>query len=102
MDVTVEHGHRPEGLEGSEHALVGSPAPGWIDRQQWNVGEDDDRGRGGAALEVALQPFELLVAEIAQPTGLEIDHVDEADKVYAVGVEAVPARAFGAATVTVA
>ena len=56
----------------------------------------------GAALEVVLQPFELLVAEIAQAAGLEIDHVDEADEVHAVGVEAVPARALGAATVAVA
>jgi hypothetical protein len=48
-----------------------------ITRASANAGlglsEDDDRGRRRAALEVALQPFELLVAEIAQPTGLEID-----------------------------
>ena len=64
--------------------------------------EDDDRSRCRPALEVVLQPFELLVAEIAQSAGLEIDDVDEADEMHAVGVEAVPARAFGAATVAVA
>src|SRR4029077_5888982 len=76
--------------------------PGGINRPQRNVGEDDDGRRGGAALEVVLEPFELLVAEIAQPAGLEINHVDEADEVHAVGVEAVPADAFGAAAVALA
>jgi hypothetical protein len=66
------------------------------------VGEDDDGRRGGGAAEVILQPFEVLVAEIAQPAGLEIDHVDQANEVHAVIVEAVPARAFAAARVAVA
>ena len=64
--------------------------------------EDDDRGRRGAPLEVVLQPFELVVAEIAQAAGLEIDHVDKADEMHAVGVEAIPAGALGAATIAVA
>src|SRR5262249_13746842 len=104
VDVAVEHGYRAEALEIVERArrVFGTPAPGRIDRPQRNVREDDDRGRCRAALEVALQPFELLVAAIAHAGGLEIDHVDEADKMHAVSVEAIPARAFGAATVTVA
>ena len=64
--------------------------------------EDDDRGRCRATLEVVLQPFELLVAEIAQAAGLEIDDIDEADEVHAVGVEAVPAGALGAAAIALA
>src|SRR5262249_43381006 len=104
VDVTVEHRHRTEALEVVESArrVFRAPSPGRIDRPQRNVREDDDRGRCRPALEVALQPFELLVAEIAQAAGLEIDNVDEADEMHAVGVEAVPARAFGAATVAVA
>src|ERR1700756_1909158 len=104
VNVAVEHRHRAEAFEVVERArrVFGAPAPGGIDRPQRNMGEDDDRGRGGTAFEVVLQPFELLVAEIAQPAGLEIDHVDEADEVHAVGIEAVPARALGAATVAVA
>ena len=47
------------------------------------------------------EPFELLVAEIAEPAGLEVDDVDQADEVHAVGVEAVPAGALGAASVAV-
>src|SRR5260221_1587796 len=49
-----------------------------------------------------LKPLGLLMAEIARPASVEIDYVDEADEVHAVGVEAVPARALGAATVAVA
>src|SRR5436190_23654202 len=33
---------------------------------------------------------------------VEVDHVDEADEMHAVRIEAVPARALGAATVAVA
>src|SRR5215472_16894517 len=104
VDVTVEYRHRAEALEIVESArrVFCAPAPGWIDRPQRNVREDDDRSRCPPDLEVALQPFELLVAEIAQAAGLEINNVDEADEVHAVGVEAIPARAFGAATVAVA
>ena len=58
------------------------------------IGVDAD-----AALDVVLEPVELLVAEIAEPAGLEVDDVDEADEVHAVGVEAVPAGALGAAAV---
>src|ERR1700730_899753 len=84
VNVAVEHRDRAEALEIVERArrVFGAPAPGWIDRPQRNVGEDDDRGRCRPALEVALQPFELLIAEIAQPASVEIDHVDEADEVH--------------------
>src|SRR6266478_6854015 len=77
VDVTVEHRDRAEALEVIERArrIFGAPAPYWIYRPQRNVREDDDRGRGGAAFEVVLEPFELHVAEIAQPAGLEIDHI---------------------------
>src|SRR5215472_11004323 len=86
VDVTVEYRHRAEALEIVESArrVFGAPAPGWIDRPQRNVREDDDRSRCPPALEVVLQPFELLVAEIAQAAGLEIDNVDEADEMHAV------------------
>ena len=66
------------------------------------MGEDDDRGRGGAAFDVGFEPCELLAAEIAEPAGFEIDDIDQADEVHAVGVEAVPAGAFGAAAVAFA
>ena len=56
------------------------------------IGVDFER-----ALEVVLEPFELLGAEIAEAAGLEVDDVDEADEVHAAGVEGIPAGALGAA-----
>src|SRR5262249_44791315 len=101
--VAVEHRHRTEALEIVERArcVFGAPAPGWIDAPQRNVREDDDRGRCRAAFEVIPQPFQLLIAEIAQPAGLEIEHIDEADEMDTVGVEAVPAGALRAAAIAV-
>src|SRR2546427_357562 len=37
--------------------------------------------------------------EGAVPAGLEIEHIDEADEMHAIGVEAVPAGALRAATI---
>ncbi len=103
VDMAVEHGHRAEALEIRQRLgpVVGAPAPIRIDGPQRNVGEHDDRRRRGAALQVVFEPFELLGAEIAQAAGLEIDDVDEADEMHAVGVEPVPAGAFGAASVAI-
>ena len=56
----------------------------------------------GATLQVVREPRELLSAEIAEPAGLEIDDIDQADEMHAVGVEAVPAGALGAAAVALA
>src|SRR5580704_10484021 len=101
VDVAVEHGHRAEALEIFERAgaIVGAPAPLRVDGPQRDVGEQDDWGRGGAVLDVGFEPFELLAAEIAEPAGSQIHHVDKSDKVRAAGVEAVPAGALGAAPV---
>ena len=52
-----------------------------------------------AALQVVLQPLELLGAELAEAAGLEVHDVDQADEVHAVVVEAVPAGALGALAV---
>ena len=53
-------------------------------------------------MDILLQPFQLLVAEIAESAGFEIDDIDEADKVHAIGVEAVPAGALGGAAIALA
>ncbi len=54
------------------------------------------------AFDVVFKPRKLIGAEIAEAAGFEIDDVDQADEVHAVGVEAVPAGALGAAAVTLA
>ena len=98
VDVAVENGHRPEALEIAERdgCIVRAPSPIRIDRPQRDMREDDDRRRGLAAVEVVLQPFELIGAEIAEAELLQVHHVVEADEVHAVVIEAVPAAALGA------
>ena len=97
VDVAVENGHRAEALEIAERdgSVVRTPAPARIDRPQGDVGEDDDRRRGAQALDVVLQPLELIGSEKAEAAGLQVGHVDEADEVHAGLIEAVPAGALG-------
>src|SRR5579862_326163 len=56
--------------------------------------EDDDRRAALQPGDVLLDPFELLLAEVAQSACLEVQHVDESDKMGAVLIEAVPAIAL--------
>src|SRR5450432_3927480 len=102
MDVAVQYGYRAEALEVIQGtgAILGSPTPFRIDRPQRNMGEYDDRRGFRFPLEIILEPFKLLGAEIAEAAGLQIDDVDETDEVDAVGVERVPAGALGAASIT--
>ena len=54
------------------------------------MGEDDDRRTALQPLDVLLEPFKLFVAKRAQPPGLQVDDIDEADEVHAALIEAVP------------
>src|SRR4029077_18610827 len=103
MNVAVEHGDRAEFLQVAQclRAVLRAPAPIRIDGPERNMGEHDDRLRGRAAFHIVFEPSELLAAEIAETAGFEIDDVDEADKVNAIGIEAVPAGTLGAAPVSV-
>src|SRR6476646_10156485 len=64
------------------------------------MGEDDDRRRVRFVLDIVGEPGELVGPEPSKAAGLEVDHVDEANEVNAVIVEAVPTRALGALAVT--
>src|SRR6266851_5710636 len=101
VDMAVQHRHRAVTLEILERAraVLGAPAPLRIHRPERDMGEHHDGGGFRAALEVVFEPFELLGAEIAEPAGLEIDHVDKPDEVHAAGVERIPAGALGALAV---
>ena len=101
VDVTVEHGYRAEALEIGQcaRAVLGPPTPFGINRPQWNMGKYHNRGRRRPALEIALKPFELLVAKVAETAGLQIDDIDQANEMHAVGIEAVPARTLAATPV---
>src|SRR5437868_14735710 len=62
--------------------------------------EHHDRRGGGAAFKILFQPFELLVTERAETARFKIHDIHQTDEMHAVGIEAVPARAFGATPVT--
>src|SRR6266404_2969356 len=58
------------------------------------MSENNDRRARPKVLYVGLEPFELLISELSQTAGLEIQDVDQSNEMDAVFVEAVPARAF--------
>src|SRR5271169_6586570 len=57
--------------------------------------KDHDRGACREALNVLLKPVELLAAKIAQASGFQVEHVDEADIMNAMMIEALPPGALG-------
>jgi hypothetical protein len=65
------------------------------------VSEDDDRRRAGPAAEIVCEPGELLRAKRAEAVRLEVDDVDQADKVDAAEIIGVPAAAGRALAETV-
>ena len=93
MDVAVQHGHRPEPAQEGERlrAIIRAPAPILAHGPERNVREYDDGLARRPVREVALQPDELLGAEITEPAGLKVLHVVERDEVHALLIEAVPA-----------
>ena len=103
VDVPIEHRDRAEALQEAERlqAIVRAPAPVGVDRPERDMGEDDDRRRVRFVLDIVGEPGELVGPEPSKAAGLEVDHVDEANEMNAVIVEAVPTRALGALAVTV-
>src|SRR5258708_193499 len=69
--------------------------------RSWSPGPASGPGMGGMPLESLREPFELLRAERAEPSRLQVHHVDQADKVHAALIEAVPAVALGSLAVAV-
>jgi hypothetical protein len=97
VDVSVQDCYGAKSLQVGERlfAVVGAPAPLGIDGPEGDVRENNN---GRAAFEtgdVFLKPFELLGAEIAQSTCLEVQHIDQADEMSTVLIKAVPAIALG-------
>src|SRR5205823_9235857 len=66
------------------------------------MGKDHNRRARAAAGNILLEPLELLLAELAELTRLQIHHIDEPDEMHAVGIEAVPAGALGILAVALA
>src|SRR5439155_26343627 len=96
LNVPVEHSHGPKALQISQRALAIAcgPAPLRIDRPEWNVRKDNNRRGRSEIFHVSFKPLELIVSELTQAAGLEIQDIDQYNKMDTVFVKAVPARAF--------
>src|SRR5713101_647350 len=95
MDVTVQHRDRPKPFEIRQRlpAVLRHPAPLRIDRPERHMGEHHEGSAAGEPLDVLLEPVELGLSEASEPTRLEVEHIDQPDKMDALVVEALPARA---------
>ena len=61
---------------------------------------DNDWRAAAQPGQVLLQPAELILSKVAQPTGLQVEHIDQPDEVHAIVVETAPAAAGRALAVT--
>lgn len=93
-DMAVQYSHRTEALHIVQRAGAASCPSPIADRDR------PQRGYGRTARSADRFPlrsssvFELARAEITETAGLEVDDVDEANEVDAVGVEGIPAGAL--------
>src|SRR6266851_988148 len=65
------------------------------------MGGDHHRRTGAQSIEVLLEPRQLIVAQDAEAARLEVPHIDQADEVDALEVEAPPAIGGAALAKTV-
>src|SRR6266496_111127 len=95
VDVPIQHRHRAELLQVRQRlrAVLRSPAPIRIYRPQRDMREHHDGRAVLQMLHIAFQPLELLVAQRAQPAGLQVQYVHKSDEVHASLVKTVPACA---------
>src|SRR5579859_69770 len=77
MNVSVKNGHRAKLFQVGEslRAIIGSPAPFWINRPQRDMRENNDRCTGLEILDVFFEPLELLAPESPQSPGFQIHYV---------------------------
>ena len=96
MNVPVQDRNRSETFQISQSpfAVACTPTPLRINRPQRDMSENNDGGARTKVFQIGLEPFELIISELPQATGLEIQDVDEANEMAAVLVEAVPTRAL--------
>ena len=93
VNVAIEHGDRPETFEIPKRllAVVRPPTPLGIHGPKRDVREDHDGRTAFQSLHIFFQPLELLRAEGAESTRLEVYYIDQADEVDSIFVETVPA-----------
>src|SRR6201987_5352470 len=74
------------------HELVrvtGPPSPRLIDGPEWHVGKDHEGRTGGTSLQVGRQPSELFSSQGAEAARLELQYIDQRDKMHASVIKAV-------------
>src|ERR1700730_2574031 len=102
VNMAVQHGHRTETFDVRQGllAVVGSPAPIWIDGPQRNVRKENNRRTGRAALEIVLKPLQLFVSQRTHTSGLQIGDIYQPHEMNALLIEAIPPTALGTLPVT--
>src|SRR5271170_2466418 len=90
MNMTVKDRYGAESFHHGKglFAIRRTPAPSRVDCPQRNVGKEDDGGTILEPGEIRLEPCKLGLTKF--PHAFQFDHVNEADKMHAVLVEAVP------------
>ena len=91
MYVSVQHGDRAESAQ-QAHELIrisGAPTPGLIDGPEGHVGKDHNGCACRTSPEVRRQPGELITPQGPKATRLELQYIDERDKVHAAVINAV-------------
>jgi hypothetical protein len=58
------------------------------------MGKDDNRGAATKRRQVVFEPCELFRAKMSKTARLQVDDIDEPNKMHPVVVETVPARAL--------
>src|ERR1051326_2285503 len=98
--VTVLNG--AEALEVTQRlrGIIRAPAPFRIDGPEWDMSEHNNRRAGGQIGEVVLEPFQLVAPKETKPARLQIQHINQPDKMNSPVIEAVPAVAFGVLAIT--
>src|SRR6266699_3454163 len=96
VNVPVQDRHRSKALQVRKRlpAVLGSPAPFWIHAPERNMRKHHDRSARLQVLDVIFEPIELFVSQRAEPSGLQVQHVHQADEMRTLLVEAVPTRAL--------
>ena len=92
VNVTIQHCHRTEFLQVRQclRAIICSPAPLRVYGPQRDVCEHHDRRAVLQMLDVIFHPLQLLVAQRAESSRLQIQDVYQPDEVHPFLVEAVP------------
>ena len=103
MDVAVQHGDRAEAFHQGQRLLpiLGDPPPGGVHGPEGDMDKHHEGGAVGESCHILFEPVQLVLAEAPQARRLEVQDVDEPDKMHALVIEALPAVPRGPCAVAV-